>query len=57
MLNRRLFTGLLAAGVVASITSGIVRAPDTPVASAGVVKANGFFWLSEAAFLLEAAQR
>jgi hypothetical protein len=57
MLNRRLFTGLLAAGVVASITSGIVQAPDTPVASAGVVKANGFFWLSEAAFLLEAAQR
>jgi hypothetical protein len=33
MLNRRLFTGLLAAGVVASITTGIVQARDTPVAN------------------------
>jgi hypothetical protein len=33
MLNRRLFTGLLAAGVVASIAPGIVQARDTPVAN------------------------
>jgi hypothetical protein len=42
MLNRRLFTGLLAAGVVASIASGMARAEDTPVAK-NVVLVHGLY--------------
>jgi pimeloyl-ACP methyl ester carboxylesterase len=42
MLNRRLFTGLLVAGVVASNMPGIVRAEDTPVAR-NVVLVHGLY--------------
>jgi hypothetical protein len=54
MLNRRLFMGLLAAGVFASIAPGIVQARDTPVANK-VALVHGPDVI--AGLILEAAQR